>query len=86
MVALHWYPDRSNNRCSTSTVPRSRLTASPDTNGRSLESDYRHSVLWQIATPVWNSNVCAANVSNDRGPDCKNFDEADESAPIPPST
>jgi hypothetical protein len=54
---------------------------------RSFEADYSLSVLRQIATPVWQCNA----VRRKRSPtaaalDWKNFDEADESRPIPPST
>jgi hypothetical protein len=59
MIALHWYPDRRN------ILERSLLDlyhATITAHGvagydrRSLEADYRLSVLWQIATPVWQSN------------------------------
>jgi hypothetical protein len=59
MIALHWYPDRRK------ILERSLLHlyhATITAHGvigydrRSLEADYRLSVLWQIATPVWQSN------------------------------
>jgi hypothetical protein len=59
MIALHWYPDRRN------VLERPLLDlyhATITAHGigrydrRSLEADYRLSVLWQIATPVWQSN------------------------------
>src|SRR6516162_3513036 len=59
MIALHWYPDRRK------ILERSLLDLYHATiaahgvtryDRRSLDADYRLSVLWQIATPVWQSN------------------------------
>jgi hypothetical protein len=56
MMALHWYPDRRN------VLERPLLDLYHATitaygvsryDRQSLEADYRLSVLWQIATPVW---------------------------------
>jgi Ecdysteroid kinase-like family len=60
MIALHWYPDRRH------VLERPLLDlyhATIEAHGisryhrQSLEADYRLSVLWQIATPVWQSNA-----------------------------
>jgi hypothetical protein len=60
MIAVHWYPDRR------AMLERSLLDAYHATitahgvtgyDRRALDSDYRLSVLWQIATPVWQSNA-----------------------------
>jgi hypothetical protein len=59
MIALHWYPDRR------ALLERSLLDLYHSTitahgvsgyDRRLLEADYRLSVLWQIATPVWQFN------------------------------
>src|SRR5215471_19318353 len=59
MIALHWYPDRRNIlERSLLDVYHATITAHGVTgyDRRSLEADYHLSVLWQIATPVWQSN------------------------------
>ena len=59
MIAMHWYPDRRR------VMERSLLdcyhTALVEAGVRgydrqALDNDYRLSVLWQIATPVWQAN------------------------------
>jgi hypothetical protein len=59
MIAMHWYPDRRR------LLERSLLdcyhAALVDAGVRgydrqALDDDYRLSVLWQIATPVWQAN------------------------------
>lgn len=59
MIALHWYPDRrALLERSLLDLYHSTITAHGVTgyDRRLLEADYRLSVLWQIATPVWQSN------------------------------
>jgi hypothetical protein len=60
MIALHWYPDRRHIlERPLLDLYHATLTACGVTgyDRRSLEADYRLSVLWQIATPVWQSNA-----------------------------
>ena len=58
-IAMHWYPDRRR-RFEHQLLDEYHATLVA--NGvagydrSALESDYRLSVLWQIATPVWQSN------------------------------
>ena len=56
MMALHWYPDHRR-RCERALLDRyhAELLAQGVTgyDRRALDNDYRLSVLWQIATPVW---------------------------------
>ena len=58
MMAMHWYPDR---RRRMERPLLDRYHAELVAHGvrgydrRALEDDYRLSVLWQIATPVWQS-------------------------------
>jgi hypothetical protein len=59
MIALHWYPDRRNILerplldCYYAAITAHGVTGY---DRRLLEADYRLSVLWQIATPVWQFN------------------------------
>jgi hypothetical protein len=56
MMAIHWYPDR---RVQFERLLLDRYHAALVSHGvdgydrDALEDDYRMSVLWQIATPVW---------------------------------
>jgi hypothetical protein len=56
MMALHWYPDHRR-RCERALLDRyhEELVARGVTgyDRCALDDDYRLSVLWQIATPVW---------------------------------
>jgi hypothetical protein len=56
MMALHWYPSHRR-RCERALLDRyhEALVAHGVTgyDRRALDDDYRLSVLWQIATPVW---------------------------------
>jgi hypothetical protein len=59
MIALHWYPDRrALLERSLLDLYHTTITAHGVTgyDRRLLEADYRLSVLWQIATPVWQFN------------------------------
>jgi hypothetical protein len=59
MIALHWYPDRRALLERTLLdIYHATITAHGVTgyDRLALETDYRLSVLWQIATPVWQSN------------------------------
>lgn len=56
MIALHWYPERRK-RCEAALLGHyhEALVASGvrGYDRRALDEDYRLSVLWQLATPVW---------------------------------
>jgi hypothetical protein len=58
MMAIHWYPDRRV-RCEPLLLDRYHAAlVSHGVDGydrHALDDDYRMSVLWQIATPVWQS-------------------------------
>jgi hypothetical protein len=59
-IALHLYPDRRNIlERSLLDLYHATITAHGVTgyDRRSLDADYRLSVLWQIATPVWQFNA-----------------------------
>jgi len=60
MIALHWYPDRRN-LLERPLLDLYHATITAHGVGRyerqTLEADYRLSVLWQIATPVWQWNA-----------------------------
>jgi hypothetical protein len=60
MIAMHWYPDRR------TLFERRLLDCYHETlvahgvkeySRQALDSDYRLSVLWQIATPVWQADA-----------------------------
>src|SRR5262249_15117216 len=59
MMAMHWYPDRRR-RVERPLLDayHAELLAHGVTryDRRALDDDYRLSVLWQIATPVWQAN------------------------------
>jgi hypothetical protein len=60
MIAMHWYPDRrALLERMLLDIYHATITAHGVTgyDRRALEADYRLSVLWQIATPVWQSNA-----------------------------
>jgi hypothetical protein len=60
MIALHWFPDRrALLERSLLDIYHAAITAHGVTgyDRRALEADYRLSVLWQMATPVWQSNA-----------------------------
>jgi hypothetical protein len=56
MMAVHWYPDRRR-RMERALLDRYHTTLVDcgvrNYDRRALDDDYRLSVLWQIATPVW---------------------------------
>jgi hypothetical protein len=59
MIAMHWYPDRR--RLMEHSLLDCYHTALVDEGVRgydrqALDDDYRLSVLWQIATPVWQAS------------------------------
>ena len=56
MMALHWYPDlRSRTETHLLDLHHAELVANGVTgyDRRSLQDDYRLSVLWQSTTPIW---------------------------------
>jgi ecdysteroid kinase len=55
MMAMHWYPDRrrSMERPLLDLYHATLVAHGVSYERRALDDDYRLSVLWQIATPVW---------------------------------
>jgi hypothetical protein len=60
MIALHWYPDRRR-RLERRLLERYHATLTARGVGAypfaALLDDYRRSVLWQVATPVWQASL-----------------------------
>ncbi len=63
MLALHWYPDWRRRHERESLRRYHDTLAAAGVRGYSFDAlwqDYRHSVLWQITTPMWQANHAMA--------------------------
>jgi hypothetical protein len=59
MIAMHWYPDRRRLMEHSLLDCYHRALVDEGVRGydrQALDEDYRLSVLWEIATPVWQAN------------------------------